>query len=78
MELERIATLSRPADTRIVLVVADGLGGLPLQPGGRTALEAARTPTLDALAREGVCGLHQAVAAGVTPGSGPAHLGLFG
>ncbi len=56
----------------------DGLGGLPREAGGPTELEAARTPELDALARAGACGLHEPVAPGVTPGSGPGHLALFG
>src|SRR5947209_4901318 len=64
--------------TKIVLLVADGLGGLPLEPGGKTELETARTPYLDACAREGVCGLSIPVLPGITPGSGPGHLGLFG
>src|SRR5213076_2587616 len=54
------------------------LGGLPLEPGGKTELESARTPNLDGLAREGVCGLSVPVLPGITPGSGPGHLGLFG
>src|SRR6185369_3135627 len=64
--------------SKIVLLVADGLGGLPLEPGGKTELESARTPHFDALAREGVCGLSVPVLPGITPGSGPGHLGLFG
>src|SRR5438034_11681606 len=63
---------------KIVLLVADGLGGLPLEPGGKTELDTARTPNLDACAREGVCGLSLPVLPGITPGSGPGHLGLFG
>src|SRR3989449_5259877 len=75
---ELIRELHEPGDSKIVLLVADGLGGLPLEPGGKTELESARTPNLDALAREGVCGLSIPVLPGITPGSGPGHLGLFG
>ncbi|MFO0850248.1 MAG: 2,3-bisphosphoglycerate-independent phosphoglycerate mutase [Gemmataceae bacterium] len=75
---ELIHELREPSDTKIVLLVADGLGGLPIQKGGRTELETARTPNLDALAADGVCGLSLPVLPGITPGSGPGHLGLFG
>src|ERR1044071_9069303 len=73
-----VRELREPAKTKIVLLVADGLGGLPLQPGGKTELETAATPNLDAAARDGVCGLSTPVLPGITPGSGPGHLGLFG
>ncbi|MEM9354227.1 MAG: 2,3-bisphosphoglycerate-independent phosphoglycerate mutase [Planctomycetota bacterium] len=65
-------------DSKIVMLVADGLGGLPQEPGGPTELEAAATPNLDALAKRGVCGSSIPVKPGISPGSGPGHLGLFG
>lgn len=65
-------------NSKIVMLVADGLGGLPLSPGGKTELETARTPSLDALATLGVQGLSIPVKPGIAPGSGPGHLGLFG
>jgi 2,3-bisphosphoglycerate-independent phosphoglycerate mutase len=73
-----IRELREPGHSKIVLLVADGLGGLPEEPGGKTELESARTPNLDACVREGACGLSIPVLPGITPGSGPGHLGLFG
>src|SRR5436189_1506859 len=73
-----IRELHEPNGSKIVLLVADGLGGLPLEPGGKTELETARTPNLDTCVKEGVCGLSLPVLPGITPGSGPGHLGLFG
>ncbi|MEJ2182680.1 MAG: 2,3-bisphosphoglycerate-independent phosphoglycerate mutase [Nitrospirota bacterium] len=67
--------------SKILMLVMDGLGGLPAPEGpdkGKTELEAAETPHMDALAREGACGLHVPVKPAITPGSGPGHLGLFG
>ncbi len=78
MKLTQIADIVHPSDSKILLLVLDGLGGLPLETGGRTELETARTPNLDALLPAGGCGLHDPVAKGITPGSGPGHLGLFG
>src|SRR5882757_1244751 len=73
-----VADLRDENHSKIVLLVADGLGGLPMQPGGRTELETACTPNLDACVADGVCGLSIPVLPGITPGSGPGHLGLFG
>ncbi len=77
MDIEKItAALSVKTQTRIILLVLDGLGGLPYQE--QTALEAAHTPNLDDLAQKSVCGITDPVFRGIIPGSGPAHLALFG
>jgi len=60
------------------MLVMDGIGGLPLEPQGLTELETAKTPHLDDLASEGICGLQLPIGTGITPGSGPGHLSLFG
>ena len=78
MELDLVRQLAVPNETKIVLAVVDGLGGLPRPETGRSELEAADTPYLDRLAAESACGLTVPVAYGVTPGSGPGHLALFG
>jgi len=77
-KLELIRQISRASDTKIVLLVIDGLGGLPDLKTGKTELEAANTPNLDALAAKGICGLSEPVSPGITPGSAPGHLALFG
>ncbi|MFH1148991.1 MAG: 2,3-bisphosphoglycerate-independent phosphoglycerate mutase [Actinomycetota bacterium] len=76
--MEFVSELAIEGDTRIVLVVVDGLGGLPDQSTGLTELEASNTPNLDVLAADSVCGLLIPVGRGITPGSGPAHIALFG
>jgi len=75
---ELLKSLAEKTDSKIVLLVSDGIGGLPQKPGGLTELETAKTPNLDALAKIGVQGLSTPILPGITPGSGPGHLGLFG
>ena len=79
MNLDLMRELSVKTDSKIVLLVIDGLGGLPVEgSAGKTELEAASTPNLDSLAALSDLGLSRPVAAGVSPGSGPGHLALFG
>lgn len=76
--LDLMKQLSRSSASKIVLLVLDGLGGLPHPETGRTELETASTPNLDELAVRGVCGLVDPVSPGITPGSAPGHAALFG
>jgi 2,3-bisphosphoglycerate-independent phosphoglycerate mutase len=73
-KIMRSLTIKTPS--KIVLVVLDGLGGLRI--GGKTELEAAHIPHLDDLATRSICGVADPVSPGITPGSGPGHLGMFG
>jgi len=78
MDLELLRSVVVPNTTKLVLLSADGLGGLPDPDTRRSELESAQLPNLHALAERSACGLLRHVAAGITPGSGPGHLGLFG
>src|SRR5512133_2252963 len=78
MTFKNVTSLLTPANTKIVMLVMDGLGGLPMEPGGKTELETAKTPNMDRLAAEGMLGQTLPIDYGITPGSGPAHMSLFG
>ncbi len=76
--IELIKSISISSPTKIILLVMDGLGGLPHPETGKTELETADKPNLDRLAADGICGLSDPVSPGITPGSAPSHLALFG
>jgi 2,3-bisphosphoglycerate-independent phosphoglycerate mutase len=75
---EMIKSLARKTPSKIVMLVLDGLGGLPKPETGKTEMETARLPNFDKLASQSVCGLSQPVGFGITPGSAPGHTALFG
>ncbi|MDV2989322.1 MAG: 2,3-bisphosphoglycerate-independent phosphoglycerate mutase [Dehalogenimonas sp.] len=77
-QLSLLQTLSVETDSKIVMLVLDGIGGIPHPDTGLTELETAATPNLDALAAISICGMSDPVMPGITPGSAPGHLGLFG
>jgi len=78
MPFKNLNELVSPNKSKIVLLIMDGLGDIPPAPGGKTPLEAAHTPNMDRLAAEGALGQTIPIARGITPGSGPAHMALFG
>ena len=78
MNYEFLKKLIVPAETKIVMLIMDGLGGLPIEPGGKTELEAAHTPNLDALAARSALGFSSPAGPGIAVGSGPGHLAIFG
>jgi len=75
---EHIKRISRTSPSKLVLLVIDGLGGLPHPETGKTELESARKPNLNRIARDSICGLIDPVSPGITPGSAPGHLAIFG
>ncbi|MBU2615088.1 MAG: 2,3-bisphosphoglycerate-independent phosphoglycerate mutase [Elusimicrobia bacterium] len=76
--LDLVKQVAQKNDKKILMVVIDGLGGMPNPETGKTELDTAKTPNLDALAKKSAAGLTVPVEYGITPGSGPAHLSLFG
>jgi 2,3-bisphosphoglycerate-independent phosphoglycerate mutase len=78
MDLNLIKEIAITSPEKIVMLVLDGLGGLPNPQTNKTELETARIPNLDEVAAKGICGLTDPIAPGITPGSGPGHLALFG
>jgi len=78
IEFEHIKKLSRTSPSKIVLLIMDGLGGLPHAKTGKTELESAKKPNLNRIARDSLCGLTDPVSPGITPGSAPGHLAIFG
>ena len=76
--IDLIRAISRSSASKIVMLVIDGLGGIPDPETGKTELETARTPNLDSLATKSITGLSEPISPGITPGSAPGHLALFG
>ena len=77
IEQEFLKKLTTKTDSKIVLLIMDGLGGVQNE-SGKTELETANHPNMDELAKKSICGLSDPISSGITPGSGPAHLSIFG
>jgi len=75
---EFVSKLTVKNESKIVFLVLDGLGGLPHPDSKHSELDTANHPNMDSLAQKSLCGLADPVSPGITPGSGPGHLGLFG
>jgi len=75
---EHMKKISRTSPSKIVLLIIDGVGGLPHPETSKTELESARKPNLNRIARESLCGLIDPISPGITPGSAPGHLAIFG
>ncbi|MDP2972198.1 MAG: phosphoglycerate mutase, partial [Deltaproteobacteria bacterium] len=73
---EVLQSLAIHTESKLLMIIIDGIGGLPVR--GKTELEAAKTPNLDRLTYKSICGLIDPISYGITPGSGPSHLALFG
>jgi len=76
--IEQISKLSRASPSKIVFMIIDGIGGLPHPETGKTELESATKPNLNRIARDSICGLSDPVSPGITAGSAPGHLAIFG
>jgi len=78
MDQKFVENLITSSSSKIVMIIMDGLGGLPLEPGGKTELESAKIPYMNALAFQSALGLSLPIGTGITTGSGPGHLAIFG
>ena len=78
IDFPHISEICTPTSSKVLMLVIDGLGGAAHPEKGKSELEVARTPNLDRLASQSACGLTTPVLPGITPGSGPGHLSLFG
>ncbi len=78
IDLPFLADICRPTSSKIVMLVVDGLGGAPSPETKKSELETAKLPNLDRLANRSAAGVTTPVMHGITPGSGPGHMALFG